>query len=112
MRFSAHIIEILAERDRRYRERFDAQQEAIRKAEIAVNDRLAIMNEFRGALGDQAATYVTRPELAALRELVRTLEKRADVLEGRSGGLSAGWGYLVGAIGLVVAIIGLASRFL
>jgi hypothetical protein len=110
MKFSEHIIEILAERDARYGERFAAQQEAIRKAEISVNDRLAVMNEFRGALGDQAATYATRVEMAALRELVRALEKRADTLEGRSKGLGAGWGFLVGGIGIVAAVIGLVVR--
>ncbi len=107
MRFREHILTILAERDARYGERFAAQQEAIRKAEIAVNNRLEAMNEFRGALGDQAANYATRVELAALRELVRALEKRADTLEGRSAGLGAGWGLLVGAIGILAAVVGL-----
>jgi hypothetical protein len=40
-----------------------AAKEAVNKAEIAQEKRLDSVNEFRGQLSDQAATFVTRTEL-------------------------------------------------
>jgi hypothetical protein len=45
--------------------RFAVTQRAIDKAEVTMNERLAGMNEFRLALKDQNATFITRQELWA-----------------------------------------------
>jgi hypothetical protein len=74
---------LLADRDLRYQQRFDAQSKAIQdaltaaekavvKAEVATEKRFEGVNEFRQTLSDQAANFISRKEL---------------------------WGYIVGAIG-------------
>jgi Flp pilus assembly protein TadB len=86
-----------------------AAQRAVEKAEIAVEKRLEGMNEFRGSLADQARLLMPRGEadsrINALSETLKELASRIDRQEGRGSGLNAGWGYLVGAVGLVAAII-------
>jgi preprotein translocase subunit SecF len=72
----AGLVELLAERDLRYQQRFDAQEkatanafesakEAVLKAEAAAKDRFESVNEFRAQLGDQAATFMRRTEAEA-----------------------------------------------
>lgn len=93
---------------------------AVSKAEAAAERRFASVNEFRAQLADQAATFMPRLESISrhdqtaekiaglqsqLNERLNTLQSRADRLEGRSGGLTSGWGVLVGAIGLVSTIV-------
>jgi hypothetical protein len=71
-RFAA-LERLLEERDRRYSERFEAQdaktaiamtasQEAIAKAERATEARFQGVNEFRATLSDQASTFIPRLE--------------------------------------------------
>ena len=78
----AEIIAVIDERDKRYAQRFDAQQEALSaalqgakeavanalsaakeaviKAETAVEKRFESVNEFRATLTDQAANFVSK----------------------------------------------------
>jgi hypothetical protein len=89
---------------------------AVQKAEDAQERRLEGMNEFRKTLTDQASTFVTRPDLDSTRALIgvqiaaqgtaaNLLEKRVAGIEGRSTGLNQGLGYLIGVLGIAVAII-------
>ncbi len=68
-----HFEAVLAEKDKGYSQRFDAQEkavtaaltaakEAVVKAEIAAEKRFDSVNEFRGQLSDQARTFMPRPE--------------------------------------------------
>jgi hypothetical protein len=84
-----------------------AAKEAINKAEAATEKRFQSVNEFRETLSDQAATFVNRDQFEALRDVVATLSARLDRIEGRTTGLSAGWGYLLGAVGLAGGVIGI-----
>lgn len=104
----AYVDRVFTEHDLRYQQRFDAQAQAIKdallaaekavsKAETANEKRFDGVNEFRRALTDQTATFVSRIEFNALKE-------RMDRSDGRAGGFSAGWGYLIGVAGLAVAI--------
>ena len=104
-----HIIALLNERDRRYQQRFDDQttainaalqaaKEAVTKAESAAEKRFELLNELRDGVA-------TAEQLDALEKVVGDLAARVDRFEGRSTGLSAGWGYLVGAAGVVGAVI-------
>jgi hypothetical protein len=128
---------LLREVDKRYEQRFKEQDEALKaqqaallaaiaaqekmvsialaaadravtKAEIAAEKRFDSVNEFRGQLRDQNATFLTRAEadqrFIALSDKVISLTARIDKAEGLGSGLSAGWGYLVGAIGMVIAV--------
>lgn len=91
-----------AERDRRYAERFAAQ-------EAATAYMRQVTNEFRGQLSDQQTTFITRTETLARAQSnadkIDALTTRIDRTEGRSGGMSAGWGYLVAAVGLAATVI-------
>lgn len=90
------------ERDKRYDQRFKAQESAT----IYMRQ---VTNEFRGQLSDQQATFITRTETLARAQAnadkIDAINTRLDRTEGRSGGLNSGWGYLVGAAGLVATII-------
>lgn len=68
-----HLETVGDERDRRYQERFDAQEaamhaaliaakEAVLKAEVAIGERLTLLNEFRAQSKDEQARYITRTE--------------------------------------------------
>lgn len=129
---------ILAEKDAAYAQRFEAQEkaiqaaltaqkEAVQKAETAAEKRFDSVNEFRAQLSDQAATFMPRREaesaMKAMTEkyeqLAKTnannidsIEHRMDRNEGRSSGLGAGWGYLIGGIGLIAAIVGIVFGFM
>lgn len=93
-----------------------AAQRAVEKAEIAVEKRLEGMNEFRGTLSDQASMLMPRAEaenrLTTLSERVAALSSRIDRGEGKGSGLSAGWGYLVGAVGLLGSVLSVAYAVL
>ena len=82
--------------DRIFRER----DRALKTALSSLNRRLKSMNEFRQTLSDQAGTFVTKTEFNALKE-------RMDKQEGRSSGFSAGWGYLIAAITVLIGVAGI-----
>ena len=114
------ILALMDERNDRYAQRFAAQEEAVHaalsaadvaltKAETASERRFESVNEFRAQLTDQTREFIRRTEYMqaheTLTEQVRSLTARVDRTEGRSGGLHAGWGMLVGAVGLLGGII-------
>lgn len=82
-----------------------AADKAVLKAEAATSERFAAVNEFRQTLSDQAGSFINRDQFEALRETLAALAARLDRIEGRSTGISAGWGYLLGAVGLAATII-------
>lgn len=122
-----HFLALIAEKDKRDQQRYEAQTDAINaallaaekavtKAEAANQRRFEGVNEFRQTLSDQAATFLSRAEFEAQRRAddtqrkaddlrMRDLAARVDKTEGKSAGLNAGWGYLIGAIGLFAAIV-------
>ncbi len=93
-----------------------AAKEAVQKAETAANSKFDSVNEFRGQLADYQRTLMPRAEVAvmmgAMQEKLDALTHRMDRNDGRSGGLNAGWGYLVGAVGLAAAVIGIVLALL
>lgn len=114
--------DLMAERDRRYEQRFSAMDEktslaltssekAIAKSDAATEKRFDSVNEFRGTLSDQAASLLPRGEavvkFAAYDEKISALEARLNVREGTGAGLKAMWGYVLAAILLVVSLVSL-----
>lgn len=119
-----------AERDRRYTERFDAQEranaialaavekanqvalaaaeKAVLKAENAAERRFESQNEFRGTLSDQARTLMPRAEVEALVLGINDKLKRLDDSQIANAGKGAGIGaivsYLFAVAGIAVAI--------
>jgi len=126
----------LAAADRAVGTAMTAAEKATAKAEIAADKRFDAVNEFRAQLADQAATFMPRGEadtrLRAMSDrvgadaersnvrhaeletrLVRAmteLTSRVDMAAGRSTGVSASWGYLIGAVGLIGGIVALVLR--
>lgn len=83
-------------------------EKAVTKAETASERRFESVNEFRQTLTDQAMTFMPRSEaesrLGALAEKLDGLATRLDKSEGRSGGINAGWLYLVAALGVIATV--------
>lgn len=70
----------LQEADRRYEQRFQAQGEAIGKSEAANEKRFEGVNEFRDQLRDQASMFMPRAESEARTTDIST---KIDTLERR-----------------------------
>jgi len=82
------------------------QQEAVNKAHGDLATRLEGMNEFRAALKDQAALFLTREELTLLHNAMQSqISRHQDVLNNWSGRIWALCGMLVLMSGLVSAVV-------
>jgi hypothetical protein len=114
-----------AERDRRYAEVSVEREKALKIKEVADLAALQLAreiqtykdekaNELREQISSERGNYATREDLsAALREVTAMIKPLADYVssqQGRSTGLNAGWGYLLGAASLVGLIITLIVR--
>jgi hypothetical protein len=77
-----------------------AADRAVSKAEEAAEKRFDGVNEFRGQLADQASTLMPRAE-AEIR--LANLERFMNQSAGRRVGGSDVWGYVFGAVGLLIA---------
>lgn len=97
-----HLEALIASNDKRYQQRFDAQESANAYAQEK-------SNEFRGALDDIGKHQMPRTEAEALIKSVEgkidAIASRLDRTEGRSGGLDAGWKILIGAIALAASLV-------
>jgi hypothetical protein len=114
-----YFTALLAEMDRRFVAALLAQDKAVQiamvasekavdKAETAAARRFESVNEFRGQLTDQAATFLGRVEYnsahQALVEKIGDMSARIDRMEGAKTGGRDLWGYLAAAIGLALAL--------
>ena len=125
----------LAETDLRYQQRFElekaareasavaadravvaaleAADKAVAKAELASEKRFDSVNEFRAQLRDQAATFIPRIEaehrLSQLGARLDGLRTSDDQRTGRSAGSAALYGWLVGGIGALAAVVVIAG---
>jgi hypothetical protein len=85
---------------------------AVDKAEVNAEKWRDNANEWRAAMNDREVKFVDKEAAAlmnsALTDRVNELQSKQDKQEGHASGLSAGWGYLVGAastLGLVLGTI-------
>lgn len=79
----------IAEKEKRYEQRFTAQQEAILKADLATEKRFESVNEFRSTLKDQQLTFLPRAESEAKFEFVnKNVEKNQSDINNIRLGLS------------------------
>lgn len=74
-----------------------AQKEQSAKSDIADEKRFDLLNELRTGVA-------TKEQVEALEALIIALTSRVDKNEGHSGGINAGWVYLVAAIGVIATI--------
>jgi hypothetical protein len=89
--------------------RFEQNERQVQRSERELNERLASVNEFRLVLTDQQKLLVTRSEHRDFIDRVDRIESRLSSLEGRGKGINAGWGYLVGAVGIIVSFVTILS---
>lgn len=86
-----------------------AADRAVSKAELAAERRFEGVNEFRGQLSDQAATFISRAEallqIQTNADKIDALATRIDRTEGRSTGLNAGWTVAVSVVLMLGAIV-------
>lgn len=91
-----------------------AADRAVLKAEVAANDRFNSVNEFRASLTDQTKEFPTKvvvdAKIESLQTQITALTSRSDRSEGSNRGLHAGWGYLVGGIGAVAAVMAMTGH--
>jgi hypothetical protein len=92
---------ILAERDIRYGERFQAQERELITAKAELDARLGLLNELRG-------NVLTREEYNAKHETLvaelTVLRDRMNRSEGKGSGYNAAWLIAVAIITILVAI--------
>lgn len=112
-RFAANTIAVDAA--------FAAAKEAVLKAETATEKRLEGLNELRGAMGDQQRLLIQRSEVELMRdamgERVNGLKSQIDgiaavveAVRSERRGMVGGWGYAIGLIGIVVALVTLFAK--
>ncbi len=111
------LYAIINERERSNNQRFEAQEKAVAaalaaaekavtKAELAAEKRFDAVNEFRGQLKDQAANFATRNEIE-----IRFTSMEEKIVAGKrddTEGTRWLWGVLIGAAGLLIALVALA----
>jgi hypothetical protein len=92
-----HLRIIMDERDKRYEQRFLAQETALGEAKHGIEARLVLLNELR-------ADVATKAEVDALEKLLGPIVSRLDRMEGKSSGLNAGWAILLAVVTLVIGV--------
>jgi predicted nucleic acid-binding Zn-ribbon protein len=98
------LRQLIDERDRRYQQRFEASQEALKEALISINERLKTLNELRSGVA-------TSGELQALEKLFNALATRVQQLESEKLGAGKLVTRVYAGIGAAVAVIGLIVLF-
>ena len=121
------VFTLINERDKNYNQRFDnvveatksalaAADRAVNKAEMATEKRFEGVNEFRNTLSDQQRTFISRTELDVMFESINDkidlLETNSISKQSQGVGLKEGWGWAVGLIGIVIALVVFFSRFI
>lgn len=92
-----------------------AQERAVLKAELASDKRFESVNEFRKTLADQQVTFMPKAEASVVTSSQNTkiqdLKDEVSRLVNERVGIKGGWGYAVGVVGLLLALLGLWRAF-
>jgi hypothetical protein len=103
---------ICDQRDLRYEQRWKAMEEALRISDVASEKRLDSVNEFRAQQADLIAEFLRRDEYHAAHvtivEKVNELTERVTKSESAAIAVQAFKGYMIGVLGLMVIIGGIA----
>ena len=95
---------VIHDLDRRYEQRFEAQNLAIRKAEAAIDERLRGMNEFRRAMDDMTRTFTPLAAYQKLDDAVNDLQRAKANLDGRMAVIS----FIVSAL-VSLGVVGVSA---
>lgn len=95
--------------------KFDAMESARNLAKEAVDAKLLLMNELRGALNDQSNRMLTRAEYQLqydrLIEDIRMLRESRAELQGKASQSSVNLAYLLGVGGLIFSLVNILHSF-
>jgi hypothetical protein len=122
-----NIKTLIDANDKNYNQRFEnvinatqaalaAADRAVNKAEMASEKRFEAVNEFRATLADQQRNLMPRGEVEIL---VKGINDRIEILSlqqvtrvGQALGVKEGWGWAVGVLGIVTAMIAVTISFI
>lgn len=93
-----YFLRLLEELDKRYEQRFTSQERAILAALAAVKE------------ATEKAEQSNDKRFDSTNEWRRTVSDLIASMSARGQGIKDGWGYLVGAIGITIAIIALFRK--
>ena len=107
---------LFSEHEKRWLAGFESHADRVNYAFIAAEkaaDRsVAVSNEFRGQLADQASTFLRKEEaqarLNSIEARIDVIASRLDKTEGRSGGVGAVGGILLSILALLIAAAAVA----
>ena len=109
-----YIEALLTELDLRYKQRFEAQENALQKAEAAQDAKNTTLNELRGVVTDQQGAFarsaVVDLQIKAIESRVSSIELDIRGLKERGEGKHTMIGYVTGAIGLAIALAAIWFR--
>lgn len=92
-----------------------ASKEAVNKSELSNTKLFEAANQVKATFGDELNKKVDRSEFLTSNESrddkIVSVTSRVAAVENRSDGMKAGWGYLVGAIGLAATVVGIILAF-
>ena len=95
---------------------FEANKIALDKADIKMDARLTLMNEFREQMKDQTNKFITRSEHRPIEKRfesnIKQLELSRAMLEGKASQSSLMITTIISFIGLLIGLAGLIARFL
>lgn len=108
MHWKIYVDDIWREKDKAILAALASAKEAVLVAEANSEKWRANANEWRAAMTDRDRLYMPRAEFDAYRaatdKSLDDLQKSNQTQEGVRQGLGDGWGWLVGAIGLITAV--------
>jgi hypothetical protein len=128
-----HLRAVGAEVDKRYQERYEAQQAAMTAAFVASREALSIKdradrealelaraiqtykdekaNELREQISRERGHYATKEDLRAAVEkievMVAPVLQQLAMQQGASSGVSRNWGWIFAVVAMVAALIGI-----
>ena len=109
-----HFTALLAEKDKALSAALASAKEATSVAEANSEKWRANANEWRSAMDDREKKFVTVSEYKPFAERVETELNDIKLLLqnnlGRKQGISEGWGWLVGCVGLVFMVITILDK--
>jgi hypothetical protein len=106
-----HFTALMSEHEKAVKAALASSETAVNKAEYNSEKWRDSANEWRQAMDDREVKFMPRTEYTsahqALIDRLGAMESRITKIESTGAGLKQGWGYLVGAIGFLGALVGI-----
>jgi predicted transcriptional regulator len=89
----------------RLEEKLSAAEKALDVAYKSLDSRLQGMNEFRQALTDQAASFITRKEHDIIVSEIRELREFKAAIQGKASQSSVWIAWFLAALGIMIQLL-------